>query len=991
MKLQNNIVNSYAVFKKNGNDTVTLPVKSKNSEGDKVCFSSKEAIKKEETGFKSALKGFAVAFGSAFNGDNQTCDNSIAEKGLAKLEGMAKSGEIKFNCFINNDIKTAINKDNEGYLNQLADLCKEKKIEAGQIPKLLKILNKDNQKYLAPLVNLVKEGKLKFRDVTSKLPLMNEVNVNYLGELAGMSKEERISSFSVDETLKVLNKTNEKYFSRVASMAKNGCLYFSMSETLSALNTNNEKHLEEVVNIEKKRKSNQYFASNILTSINKTNEKHIDKLTDLSNLYEKEPGYVADIFKNTDKNNEKYLEKLLKRAKEGEFDLRLFPRLYKIINNDNEKYFDKLIVKLPLNDKKGVENFSILLPLMPTLNTLEDKKNINELTLQEKRVLTKFVVKLNANLFDSGLNKTFPILPNNKKEYCSLLPKLLKSIGIDTKPLTADELNAFNSSMEKLPVVLKNTNLDEIGTIKLKNTRENFVKDAKKLMENLDKSEQSKVMDYFGFEIKGTTLTGYPANLNNGKKLVEIEDDKTKAVIERLRPVVKNYSENNEVLIPNSPELAKVLNNITKAMPELLTIIGKTQHKNHDYNLDVHTLKVLRGVINNPDYVKLNDNDKKILTLATLLHDIRKPEGVADITHPKESAFDAFYISNKLNLDETDKQKLYTLIATHDWPKQIAASQDKTKTAQDFAFELRGGNSFEMSKILCKADLGGVKKNVDFYNEHLDSFNKMSEIIDENLTQIQNTAIPLPQTRIPKASELKNVPDSTYDGITNKVIKMYKPGDVEALSVKIDDFYALVHAIGDDGNLDNLGISGKASIFDSFSSLDSDALLSTSFIDAGNYKVFRQQGFILDVDTDNIHAGYFKDFGSGFGKDLEELKEYYLFDGSDKKYRNYISDQLKQRLNCSDEEYKTHLRKISHCKSMNEVRAKDENFANAFKETFAEMDRGKRAYGRQYNEILVSRPKIQGVFAYDKQCGDIPKDLRQFAADNDLPIILFGK
>jgi len=46
---------------------------------------------------------------------------------------------------------------------------------------------------------------------------------------------------------------------------------------------------------------------------------------------------------------------------------------------------------------------------------------------------------------------------------------------------------------------------------------------------------------------------------------------------------------------------------------------------------------------------------------------------------------------------------------------------------------------------------------------------------------------------------------------------------------------------------------------------------------------------------------------------------------------------------------------------------------------------------RGHNEILVSRPKIQGIFAYNKEYKDVPKYLRQYAVVNDLPIILFGK
>ena len=65
----------------------------------------------------------------------------------------------------------------------------------------------------------------------------------------------------------------------------------------------------------------------------------------------------------------------------------------------------------------------------------------------------------------------------------------------------------------------------------------------------------------------------------------------------------------------------------------------------------------------------------------------------------------------------------------------------------------------------------------------------------------------------------------------------------------------------------------------------------------------------------------------------------------------------------------------------------------AMRELFKRMEGGKRAHGRQYNEMLVTRPKIQAVFDYgdSSDISKIPAYLRQYAAENNLPIIYFGK
>ena len=96
-------------------------------------------------------------------------------------------------------------------------------------------------------------------------------------------------------------------------------------------------------------------------------------------------------------------------------------------------------------------------------------------------------------------------------------------------------------------------------------------------------------------------------------------------------------------------------------------------------------------------------------------------------------------------------------------------------------------------------------------------------------------------------------------------------------------------------------------------------------------------------------------------------------------------------MNINDAEYIKLMEKIQSCKSITDIEKVDKNFADNLQQIFGEMDAGKRRGGRQYNEMLVTRPKIQAVFAYDSDYNKIPKFLRKYAQDNDLPIIIFGK
>ncbi len=633
------------------------------------------------------------------------------------------------------------------------------------------------------------------------------------------------------------------------------------------------------------------------------------------------------------------------------------------------------------------------------------KNNINELSQAEKKKLMEKLVKNNVNSFSYRGSNLVPLIPTNQKEYCNLLNKLAKSIGIDTKPLTAQQKAFFEQGLQNLDRSIKNIDFNKVE-LELKIPRSEFIAKVTDAMKTLEPLEQRKVMDYYGFEIENGVLKGYPINLNNGDKLAEIDSKKTKKVVENIRPLVVEFSEKNPIKVTNGgADFERDLNDILQGLPELRPMIGKVQHKTHAYTLDKHTLKVLQGVVSNPKFQNLSTEDKKILSIASLLHDITKTEGLRDLAHPMESAFDAFYIIQKMNLPEEQQLKIYELIKSHNWLDRLNNPKNTPEMvqqiAQDIAFDSRHTNTFELAKILCEADMKAVKKDNSFFEHHKKTLEQMSNIVDNYIKGIHSTQIVLPQTEIPKASKITGGTIKSANEIKNTVIYMDNvENDLSAYGfaqgTTKENWRGLVHA------LDN---EQQMSKFNTFSTIDTEALLSTSYIDANSYRVFRKQGFILDVNTNDIHAGYCSDFGTGYGKSIELLKSDYLFHGQRKangleqnawrsdrsKYRNYIPDLIKKAMGVNDEEYMKLLEKIQGCKSLTDIEKVDKKFAEKLKQVFEEMESRKRSGGRQYNEMLVSRPKIQGVFAYDKPYEKIPKFLREYAQNNDIPIIIFGK
>ena len=733
------------------------------------------------------------------------------------------------------------------------------------------------------------------------------------------------------------------------------------------------------------------------------------------------------------------------KDQKGNFNSSLLERIHKEVYNWNANDFPK-IIQLCLNEKGSLNEVAYenlrelqttgrfaqtdIVELVPLLNVAcecSGKNNINELSIAEKRKLLKNLVSLNAQLFNKqfklateSLNLNTSVIPTSKEEYCSLLPKLVKSIGIDTKPLSQDVKSKYQTSIDALSKedgALAKTNFNT-GDIKLELAypRETFISDMNNLLNELPPLERVKAMDYFGFEIKNRSdniaqMNGYPINVNNGAKMSEISEPATKAVIEKMRPYVERFTNQNHISIKDNPALADELNNIVKAFPEFLTTIGRKQHRTHDYTIDVHTLKVLQGVITNPRFQQLPSADRKILQIATLMHDLTKAEGLVDKTHPQYSAYDTYYLLEKMNLSESDKLKVYQLIKNHDWLERLnTAGRNTEAVARDIAFDLREGNSFEMASILAEADLKGVKKNDSFYLKYQDALDRGNAKIKELVDEMQKSSIYLPQTKLPKASEIKvdgekvkieNTKDSNGNPISNTVIYLDKDMDLSTLGfsegLKSSDLNVLVHAL----NYEN-----QSAIFQALGQVDSDALLSSSYVtyNKGNYHVFRTQGFILDVASTDIHAGTYMDFGSGCGKDMQTLKSQYLFNGNRKDLRNFFSDEFKEMLNLTDEEYLKLYNEISD-KSITELDKSHPEVAKKIREMFDSMEIHKRSHGRDYNEILISRPQIQGVFWQgkvkdsdaEKHLGKkytidrVPEFLRKYAEENNLPIIYFGE
>ena len=265
--------------------------------------------------------------------------------------------------------------------------------------------------------------------------------------------------------------------------------------------------------------------------------------------------------------------------------------------------------------------------------------------------------------------------------------------------------------MEKPEGGFLSFDMKKIGfEIQLAYPRKKFVQDLANIFSKLDKAEQHIVQETFGFVFvessEMTTFLGYPC-------VSGVQRENLSDLSKEIYDKIVDFMFKNQVSVDGNEKLSNALNAIVRTFPEFLTMIGKLQHHTHNYTVDVHTLNVLQGVMNDKRYLNLPERDKNALRVAVLMHDITKKEGEIDKTHPECSACDTEKILERFDISQNLKKQICLLIRQHDWLERYNKG---ITPASEIARVLKDENNFLLLCILANADLKAVQRDGAFYN-----------------------------------------------------------------------------------------------------------------------------------------------------------------------------------------------------------------------------------------------------------------------------------
>jgi hypothetical protein len=416
----------------------------------------------------------------------------------------------------------------------------------------------------------------------------------------------------------------------------------------------------------------------------------------------------------------------IKRSREDDYYSQKLCISWLAYNMRKYEKFDSL----PASEQRELmDTLSREIPTTSTISVAEAKNIDENSSLNKFEYITDLKSVNNVDEFIAKLNerrKNIPCKPilTNKSD----IKKVVSKEGVENLAVALDEVDL--TKYEK--------------GFPLEYSRADFVSDFTKITDELSKQEKSKVFKHYGFNITTNgDIINYPDPSGDMKDI----DRELQPVISKLDKHVEKFMFDNKVkLEPEDKALEDELNKIIKAFPEFTSIIGKIEHRGD--SIDYHTLDDLKRIMSDDRFDELADNEKQILTVATLFHDFGKTQGEVDEGHAKKSAMIAKEIIKKTELSNDDKERIYNLIIHSHW--LVDGSSDK-----DIAFYFRRPNDFLMAEIFEESD----SNSAGFEYEPSE---KKIATIKSNIDKINTTGIPLFADNLPTEDKYY---DKTPSGI----------------------------------------------------------------------------------------------------------------------------------------------------------------------------------------------------------------------------------
>ena len=679
------------------------------------------------------------------------------------------------------------------------------------------------------------------------------------------------------------------------------------------------------------------------------------------------PKGILNYLKEGDEETAQFLKELLTLEKQGKIKPKNINEMLKLYTYDDDfnsfteqsKFLAQKLQSGEILDAQIRDAIFFIENEMPL--EIINPKNISKYAKDDLRVWSLMIQDANCK----GLaTETFNAI---NRELASL-------VKINKVPVNVSQKfsSQFNSTMN----ILGNNNfsiekLAKAGGIKLQYSRNSFKSDIFNEIKHLSPIEQEKILSKFGLSKNSENiLSGLPVEISpNGLNDIE------KAINNHIH---KFLSKENKIVLPKGfEELHSVIESICNAIPEFRFTIQAQQHNAQKYNLAEHMLKAFQENMKNPMYKELSETDKRILGVATLLHDINKIERTKFDQHALPSSQTVNAIVERIpNLTPMEKNRIVNLVKYHHWLTDISDKENPT-LVKKLTEVFRSGNDFKLARIFAESDLKAV--NDSFYTNYGEKLNySIINEIEEAILALQSksrmmfTASVNTEKALEKGAKLTTIGEGR-EATSNIVI--------DANQMGLDKEFFAYHGATEKGLMTVFASGGY----------DKGLGLSISTGKNGVCKVFQDYEVFAIFDKLDMNAiGKVSDGNANtkYGKDINRILRYM---GSDSKFvtkfREYYPHQI------SDREYALVFREIQGLE-LSEV-SKNKNIIKILGDTNKALDFEKalECANQFFASSVEDHNELVAFDLYPTAVGikckleNLSFEFRKFLQDNNIVII----
>lgn len=542
--------------------------------------------------------------------------------------------------------------------------------------------------------------------------------------------------------------------------------------------------------------------------------------------------------------------------------------------------------------------------------------------------------------------------------------------------------------------------------IPLKYSRDDFVAKINSLTKNLSTEEQDTVLQNFGL-IRG--YDDFDGLLTNKSFKNTSVSQKAQNAAKEIQKEIELFTHKNEVLTGDK-KADKVLTGLVQGFPEFAFFVGKKQHDTHNYSVDIHTLKVLQSIMNNPHYLELSDKGKTILKMAVIMHDFGKKGGIRDAGHASLSSAYASAILQKFSFSDELNNRIIDIIENHHWFEEY--NQGSTK-AHDVAALCRNPEDFLMYKMFAKADFENVNDYFHFQCSDVNNQKEYEAFMENKMKPIQKE---LEKMR----SKSNFVFDTKFMHNGEKFPRKTIIIDGEPVELKVLNF----NELKDNENLQKYGFAPYVTKENAYflvhmtllsefedtlkltQNLANRVAWSTSLIKNSSKNTVGRYGFIFNTEQANISLGYFENLSLGHRRNLqnfynilflEENAKFQIIPEVYKEKRVFLRDKLLESLKQKGieltlDEYAKLAEYITSKKFLSQfnqdiVIGNKTIKSSVIKESLEEI-KSSLFVGSGHNEVECVMPTVKGLYANVSRIEDCPQEFLKFAAAHNLPVVL---